>query len=60
MSLAGWRIKGIFCGYDHSWVSIDEGDPYIPENEYIPPSPVKNNDESFSTDNNISHFKDEI
>lgn len=60
MSLAGWKIKGIYCGGDHSWVTIDEGEPYIPKEDYETPSPLKSLDnlsDSFGNDNNVLGIK---
>ena len=39
MSLGGLNISGIYAGGNHSWVTIDDGQPYL--DDYSPPSPLK-------------------
>lgn len=54
MSLGGYNIKGIFSGGDHSWVVINDGEPYI--SQYRPPSPLKTSDNSMISGKNQSSF----
>ncbi|KRX02730.1 Regulator of chromosome condensation 1/beta-lactamase-inhibitor protein II [Pseudocohnilembus persalinus] len=61
MSLGGYKIKGIFAGGDHSWVVIDDGQPYI--EDYQPPSPLKLNETKFpdySNDNTLNKSADNL
>jgi hypothetical protein len=50
ISLGGYNISGIYAGGNHSWITIDDGQPYL--EDYSPPSPLK------ITETNISFTKD--
>ena len=38
-SLAGLKLSGIYAGGNHSWVTIDDNEPYV--DDFSPPSPLR-------------------